>query len=199
MKNNFQNNHEWQCLESKIINFVSDYYNQDKRYYHNYLHISEMINWCNTTFKDIIKPDQKIAIYFHDVIYDPASNINEENSVHLMKYFFNIEGNQIPQDIIEKASLIILDTKDHSKPSIEESKLVLDLDLERLSRSYYEFLYFSELISYEYNFISKDVFNKNRKKFFEKMILQERIFHTPYGIQHWEQNVRNNINDFLTP
>ena len=93
-------------------------------------------------------------------------------------------------DIIEN---IIMDTKGHFYPTCEESRIVLDLDLERLSRPLNQVQQFSEQIYKEFNFVSRDVYTQNRREFFMKMLMIDPIFSTDFGRKNWEPIVRTNL------
>ena len=60
---------------------VIDQYLEPHRHYHNINHISNMlsnVHVYNLSAVDKIK--LHMAILYHDIVYDPESNVNEENS-----------------------------------------------------------------------------------------------------------------------
>ena len=80
-------------------------YNEPHRYWHNLDHIKNMINCAKS--RNILSDDLFLAIVFHDIIYNPKVNNNEEQSAELLcKYIDNEEIKQA-----------ILDTKTHEPKS----------------------------------------------------------------------------------
>ena len=77
-----------------------------------------------------LTPEQVYAIWFHDAVYDPMSKTNEEDSADVFgKYVSTLKV--FPYNMF-KIRQIIWDTK-KELPTIEESKIVIDLDLHRLA------------------------------------------------------------------
>ena len=91
-------------IQHNVLMNVYAMYHEDHRYYHTYEHLIRM-------YEDAIKlnilDDQLfLAIIFHDVIYNPKSKTNEEDSA---KYFSEIYNGEDKSEIIQA----ILETKDH--------------------------------------------------------------------------------------
>ena len=113
---------------------ILDKYNEPHRFYHNWDHIEYMINLCDRykyTSEDLL-----LAIIFHDIIYDPKENDNEEKSAELFYSMFSNmlsdkDGNKIDIDV-DKIKQAILDTKYHNKFSSEISEQLCELDLYNL-------------------------------------------------------------------
>ena len=124
-------------------------YNEPHRYWHNLDHIKNMINDAKT--KNILSDDLFLAIVFHDIIYNPKANNNEELSAELLcKYVDN-----------EEIKHAILDTKMH-EPKSELSKQLCDLDLSVLWSDYETFVDFENKIFKEYQFVDYNTYKEKR-------------------------------------
>ncbi len=72
---------EW-CEETwEILKFC---YNKSDRHYHNFDHIRDMLNKFEKHKKSFEDPlAVELAIWFHDIIYNPLSKLNEDASADL--------------------------------------------------------------------------------------------------------------------
>lgn len=147
----------------KAINLLSKYdidydvlsnYKEEHRFYHNWNHIDYMINLAQDL--NILTDKLFLAIIFHDIIYDPKANDNEEKSAEL---FYSLM-----QDFEIKQA--ILDTK-HHKPSNELSKQLCHLDLHNLYNDFDTFYDNSYNIFKEYQFVDFKIYKEKRKNFLE--------------------------------
>ena len=181
-------------FNAQILGYVQNFYNQPTRFYHNFDHITEMILTGKKTFHLTFK--QYLAILFHDLVYNAKSSINESQSARQMfTIIAALRGPMSQEDLrfFGDVAVIINDTKDHYYPTTEESKVVLDLDLERLARPLPEVEHFSDLIRQEFSHVSDEDFEKGRKDFYQKFLLIEHPFSTEYGRQFWEPKAKENI------
>lgn len=125
-------------------------YNEPFRFYHNWSHIESMLKLAHV--KNIPLTDELfLAIVFHDIIYNPKLNDNEERSAELLYSY--IENNDIKQ--------AILDTKTH-KPQSELSKQLCSLDLDVLNSDYETFIDFENKIFKEYQFVDYKTYKEKR-------------------------------------
>ena len=101
--------------------------------------------------KNILSDDLFLAIVFHDIIYNPKADNNEELSAELFcKYIDNEEIKQA-----------ILDTKKH-EPKSELSKQLCDLDLSVLWSNYETFIDYESKIFKEYQFVDYNTYKEKR-------------------------------------
>lgn len=124
-------------------------YDEPHRFYHNREHIEEMI--ANARKRNILTDELFLAIVFHDIIYNPKANDNEELSAELFcKYVQN-----------DKVKQAILDTKTHN-PTSELSKQLCDLDLGVLWSNYETFIDFEHKIFKEYQWVDYKIYKEKR-------------------------------------
>lgn len=124
-------------------------YNEPHRFYHNFEHIEKMINDAKS--KNILTDDLFLAIVFHDIIYNPKLNDNEEKSAEL--FYSYIKNDEIKQAILE--------TKTHT-PTSKLSKQLSDLDLSILWSDYETFIDFENKIFKEYQFFDYETYKEKR-------------------------------------
>lgn len=132
-----------------IVKFT-EAYSQPHRYYHTWKHIEDMImdliDSQQSIESNFIDDKLIIATVYHDFVYDPKANDNEEKSAkELLK---NWKGSDNDLLII---SSMIMSTKTHI-PSSELSEQFIKLDLNIFTKSLTEILNYNKQIFKEYQF-----------------------------------------------
>ena len=153
----------------KIIKFVETFYNDESRHFHNFTHILSAKD-----FFEKMTDEQYVAWLFHDIVYIPGRNDNEEKSEEFFQEYILWNDLNVNPKIV---SQIILDTKLH-KPTIEESAFVLDIDMLCLSLPYNEFLSSREEVIKEYSSVFGENVTKNGVKFFMRDLIDKKIYYT---------------------
>jgi predicted metal-dependent HD superfamily phosphohydrolase len=137
--------------------------------------------------------EQHVAIFFHDVIYQPGRTDNEINSTLVFRdWLFHQKAVDINSEIVSR---IILDTKGET-PSIDESKLVIDLDLYELSTDNYWSNYLAKIKKEYCEFYSEDQFREGRIKWLNAFLDRDKIYVSEWGEQ-FEKLARYNLEDEL--
>lgn len=150
-------------------------YLEPHRHYHSLEHVAAMLHAGREFCLD---DDQVMAVWFHDAIYDPRSETNEEDSAALASQL--LAANGWPATAIARVRRIVLDTKLH-EPTVDGSAAVLDLDLMSLALPWPEFHRNTERIRAEYAHVGDAEFRAGRAKFFAAMLRRPRLFFTPIG------------------
>lgn len=161
-------------------------YTEAHRRYHDLRHIADML--CKGASLDL-NEEQRMAIWFHDAVYEPGSKDNEEDSADLAVQKLIAAG--WPVDRAQVVAEIIRDTKGH-QPSIEESKKVLDLDLSTLGGSWEEYQRNGANIRAEFANLSDAEWNAGRSDWLRAMLGRERLFWTEWGTP-LEKQARENL------
>jgi len=177
-------------IDTELKSEIACHYAEEHRHYHTMQHIDEMFTMAksleNTKSIPKVLDSQWLAILFHDSVYNPTMVDNEEESCDLMRKIM------VPSKSVDVAGIIIMDTKHHSI-SIEESKLVVDLDLLMLSKPYADFSKDTDNIRKEYSHLRDKAWNYGRKGFLEDIQEREFIYHTPILRDLFEVPARDNI------
>jgi predicted metal-dependent HD superfamily phosphohydrolase len=161
-------------------------YTEPHRHYHGLPHIAWMLDQARELALD---DDQVLAIWFHDAVYDVLAVDNEERSAALAVERLTAAG--LPEARIRKIERIVLDTKSHV-PSIEASRLVMDLDMASLALPRAEFVRNGARIRAEYAEVEDHDFIAGRRAFMESILARERIYWTTWGAP-LESRARENL------
>ncbi|GJG94714.1 hypothetical protein [Cupriavidus pauculus] len=188
-------------LLTKARDAARPHYDQPHRHYHNWAHIEEMLSVADTHGL-VLTPAQHLAILWHDAVYVPGldKGMNEKASALLMRDQMFREGwpaGSAGQQLADEAVSIILDTIEHM-PSSEASKVVLDLDLYRLSVDAAEFDRHAAAIRDEYAALlaraaDPDMaWREGRAAIYASFLERERIYFSEDG-GRWEAGARGNL------
>jgi len=147
-------------------NLILNMWNESHRHYHNQTHLVDLIDKINSIKFESTKDYEKLilAALFHDIIYDPMKNDNEEKSA---KFFLDhcVEKNGDILDIEE----IILETKTHI-PSTKLSRVFSDLDMSIVESDFPKLLEWEEGIWEEYKGVGKEKYKVGRLNFLNSLL-----------------------------
>jgi pantetheine-phosphate adenylyltransferase len=142
---------------------VLDNYCQPHRFYHTIAHLDEI--WTQLTQQGHGDNDALLlATVFHDIIYDPKSPSNEEDSAECFKQAFTGDE-QLKQEVVG----IILDTKTH-QPQTPLSKIFCDADLNILRQPLVRLIEYEHQIFKEFQFVDYSVYRDKRVEVLQKLM-----------------------------
>ena len=204
---------------------IVDMYSSDHRHYHTLCHLEEMFGYideCTNTFCCRIPRKEmaiiNMAVFFHDLVYNPKSSTNEEDSADLFQQFQRelfcdsfMQTIQRTSSIIDMNSEIpkwngsdlviqfILATKSHNVPTTIENEdsyfflnLFLDADMSVLGKDDNSYDVYSSLIREEYQFVPKIEYCEKRSQVL-KMFLSQPIFKTDLIRDALEEKAQSNL------
>lgn len=174
-----------------VIQELKTVYANPSRFYHNLDHIYGMLDRLDKCCPLAIHPHRiKLAIWFHDAVYDPKASDNEIKSAELwdrkMPLFLD-------EAILEWGRRAILASIDHLPNKDHDIQLFLDLDLAPLGDPWETFQAAGEALRKEASHLDTNTFNKRRKKFLEHVLERPRIFGTNFWHSHLEEQAQENI------
>ena len=195
-QNTFQLFSTDEILVSKAFTSLVSAYSSPNRYYHTLKHIHQVINTIDTLqvyTQDL--PSVKLAAWFHDIVYDPHAQDNEEKSAdYAAKILANLG---IPVNNINTVRQLILNTKYHQGDDIN-SQVLLDADLAILAAKPGEYQEYSQAIRQEYAWVSESEYITGRRQVLERFLQRERIYFTPLMFDSAEQSARCNLETEIT-
>jgi len=177
----------------RVFADMVDHYNAPGRYYHNLAHVGMVFD---TTDKlSHLAQDYKtveIAVWFHDVIYDPRANDNEKQSAAYARQALTDMG--LAPEKINRVSDLILATISHQAQDNDiDAQIMLDADLAPLAYDEPVFLEQSEAVRKEFSYIPDDQYKKNRVVILNKFLARERIYLTEQLYSELEDKARANL------
>lgn len=189
-----------------IINKVKPLYTSHTRFYHNWAHIQEGLDFMiknhvvlmNELGNSQSKHDRLVLAWlFHDAVYNISNTNNERASGNLAldtlgygNFHFDFLG-------LDK---IIMTTAHHDHSECATSRLLCDIDLMRLGSDWDAFVEYSEQMYNEYKSVvpDREEFMKLRAAFFQKLLEQRTpIFKTKFISDMYEHRAQSNIRRFI--
>lgn len=167
-------------------------YSEKHRAYHTIEHIAACFGHLDDVVHYVDNPHEiKLALWFHDVIYNPFSGRNEEDSAEFAKQF--LLQNSVSQDVVQRIYDLIILTKEHGSPAASDEKFMLDIDLSILGTKPDIYSQFEKDVRKEYEWVPSFVFKKKRKKILENFLNRQRIYQTSYFTEKLEAQAKKNI------
>ena len=150
------------------INTVLSMWNESHRSYHNLNHLNDLISQINENKSNFSEKEYEklmLTAVFHDVVYDPASQTNEEDSA---KFLMQCAVDKNNKDILDVRKMI-LDTKTHeSTTNLSESFNNYDMNI--VERDFDQLLDWEKGISEEFSVYPKAQYKEGRLKFLESLL-----------------------------
>jgi len=194
----FERNNLLQSLKAIGLNPAKDIftelavaYEQPNRHYHNQFHIANCLKLANCfTSLAQYRHEIEIALWFHDAVYDPRRNDNEEASALWASCYLSDEG--VANESLTRITDMILATK-HHHPCDGDAALVIDIDLAILGSDPNCFEEYDKAIRKEYAWVPSAEYRIGRQRVLAKFLQRETIFLTDVFQATFEQKARQNI------
>lgn len=167
------------------------HYSEDHRRYHNLAHIDRMLGWLDIVGENLDAIE--LAIWFHDVIYDPLGTDNEDKSA---RFFRDGLGRSLPSSLADAVERLILATDlKRARSGRDDENLMIDIDLSILGASPGDYAAYRDAIRSEYAVVPEESFRAGRGAIL-RHFLSQPIYHTQ-SFQQLEPQARRNMQQEL--
>ncbi|MDJ1483717.1 adenylyltransferase/cytidyltransferase family protein [Cytophagaceae bacterium YF14B1] len=131
-------------------------WNEPHRFYHTEKHLSFLIDKIEkSSLSEEEKDKLRLTAFFHDVVYDPTAQDNEERSAEMLK---EVTQHPVTEEVVE----MILDTKTH-KPRTELSRQFVDWDMAIVSDSdFTQLMEWERGVFKEFQFVDYSMYKMGR-------------------------------------
>ncbi|UFH33116.1 hypothetical protein LNP04_05180 [Chryseobacterium sp. C-71] len=162
------------------------------RYYHNLTHLENMFSELELVKDRILNfTNISFSVFYHDVIDDASSKLNEEESAEFA--MLRLEKLGLNKTDIEEIPKQILATKSHHKSENNDINYLLDADLSILGKDIESYIKYTQQIRKEYSIYPDFLYKPGRKKVLQHFLELESIFKTEYFSEKYEIQARKNI------
>lgn len=177
----------WRFLQG-VRAFALPTYQRPERAYHNDWHVRNMLSALAK--REVLTPCLALAVWGHDLAYDPVRQDNEEKSAELFDAWLKDQG--ADEDLRRTVRTLILATRHTSPPSTREEALLVDADLSILSAPEKEFQAYEAGIRREYAHVPDDAYRNGRREVLAHLLNRERLYFTP-EFSELEGQARRNL------
>lgn len=177
---------------------LRDAYQGAGRHYHDVSHVEALLSLTQAHRTVLIDPTAvDLAVYYHDVVYDPARRDNEALSAVFARESLTRLG--LPQGLVEKLALYVEATA-HLAPSVglppgEHPDLdhFLDFDLSILAAPAAEYDSYAAAIRREYAIYPEADYARGRAAVLKKLLASPALYRMPALAAAWEPAARANM------
>jgi predicted metal-dependent HD superfamily phosphohydrolase len=162
------------------------------RAYHTLEHVRDCLARFDEDHSTAEHPDEvEMALWGHDVVYDPHASDNEEQSARWMSRA--LLAAHVSPPVVLRISECVLATRHEAPPSHSDAALVVDIDLSIFGRPEAEFDAYEEKIGKEYAWVPEAEYRAARIVVLESFLRRPVIFHTPALQRRCETQARVNL------
>lgn len=180
-------------LAGTLFEAVASRYAEPHRHYHTLDHIAAMFATLNSLdVQAAALPALELAVWYHDVVYDPRAADNEEQSAAFAGAQLRSTG--IADRLSEEITRLILLTKSHRNESADRvGQLLLDSDLAVLGAATYVYDRYAAAIRQEYAWMPEDQYRAGRAQVLQRFLHRPRIYCTDQMFRLFEAPSRANL------
>lgn len=182
-------------VSESLLDLLFKAYSEPQRYYHTCQHIVECLDLFHDIKQDLHDPIAvELAIWFHDVVYDPQATDNELQSAELMKHHCQkfLTVSQLTQ-IYDW----IVATQKHAHANDSDLKYLLDIDLAILGSNQTRFVEYEQQIQKEYAWVSPELYKIKRGDVLAYFYQMDSIYQSDYFSRLFEQRAKENLAQYV--
>jgi predicted metal-dependent HD superfamily phosphohydrolase len=167
------------------------------RAYHNWAHVEALLRWFAEVESELHDPEAvKLAVFFHDAVYEPTRGDNEAESAALLR---SRMAGRVAPETLARAVRLVEATHKHlvpeglSEADASDAAVFLDMDLSILGAPEPVFDRYERDIRTEYVHVPEDAFRQGRAAVLRRFAERERLYFSTWGRDRFEAAARANI------
>ena len=186
-----------QSIDGGLFNQLVAAYSERHRHYHTLQHLRECLAHCEAAASLALHPAEvELALWFHDAVYDPRRDDNEERSAEWARRSILSAG--CGEAVAQRVQASVLATKSHAAASIDaDVQLVLDIDLAILGAAPARFADYERQVRAEYAHVPDADWRAGRSRILSGFLARPRIYATVAFHDALEHRARANISQAL--
>jgi predicted metal-dependent HD superfamily phosphohydrolase len=181
-----------------LLSWLVTAWAEPQRHYHSLRHLQECLQALERWGKDTAaRHEVGIALWFHDAVYDPRRDDNEERSARWAVRA--LKEVAVQGDVVRRIGKLIRATK-HPSPSaraqpvrVDGLDLMLDIDLAILGADRARFDEYERQVRLEYAHVPDEFFARSRADFVAALLDQNPLYRTAPARTELEARARDNL------
>jgi predicted metal-dependent HD superfamily phosphohydrolase len=170
-------------------------YSEPHRHYHTLEHLADMFRVVGRLSGGCADPRAvRLAVWFHDAVYDPRAPDNEERSAELVAEWLGPPG--LPADLLTRVAALVRATAhltDPAGPPDRDTQILLDADLAILGASEERYRRYAADIRREYAFVPDAEYRVGRAAVLERFLARPSLYYHPIMVAEGEEAARRNL------
>lgn len=181
-------------MSPQTVDELTRAYRAPGRFYHDLAHIQDCLRELEQALADGVPVDDpealRYALWFHDYVYDPARQDNEEQSARAGKEAALRDG--YSPAFADRVHALVMATK-HGAVALRnnDEKLMVDIDLSSIAAD--DFGAITTKIRLEYAHVPDELFYPARKAVLRTFLEQPEIYHTGYFRRKYGDQAQANL------
>jgi predicted metal-dependent HD superfamily phosphohydrolase len=182
-----------QTVSGGLFNQLVRAHGEPQRHYHTLQHLRECLAHCEAAAPLARRPAEvELALWFHDAVYDPRRQDNEQHSADWARSSVLAAG--CDPAIAQRVAGLVLLTAGHEAPADEpDGQLLLDVDLAILGAAPARFDEYERQIRAEYAHVPDPQFRAGRARILAGFLARPRLYATQPFHDALEGRARDNI------
>ncbi len=166
-------------------------YNEPRRRYHTLNHIRHCLYEFDQAARLMDDPDAvEMALWFHDVIYQPGASDNEWRSAELFRHW---SAGQAALTFQQQVHDLVMATTHREPPAEGDAQFVVDIDLSSFGLPWEACERDGGLIRAEFPEVADDEYYPGHLRFLRALYQRPTFFYTGWFQQRYESVARENV------
>jgi predicted metal-dependent HD superfamily phosphohydrolase len=176
-----------------LMNQLVKAYSEPHRRYHTLQHLRECLAHLDAASALARRPAEvALALWFHDAVYDPRRDDNEQRSADWAHASVLRAGCDV--EVADRVRDLVLATRGHDTATDDpDTALLLDIDLAILGASYARFDEYEQQIRAEYAHVPEADFRTGRARLLRGFLARPRLYATDAYHEALEPRARENL------
>jgi predicted metal-dependent HD superfamily phosphohydrolase len=183
-------------VEGELRDRLVEAYSEPHRRYHTMQHLEECFAWFDEIGGLAEHPDEvRVALWFHDAIYDPKRQDNEERSAAwARREVLELDADREKADRIYA---LVMATRHAAVPRGRDEEVLVDIDLSILGAAPARFDEYERQVREEYGWVPGFLFRRRRREILRELLARPAIFSTAPMRERLEARARANLEKSL--
>jgi predicted metal-dependent HD superfamily phosphohydrolase len=161
-----------------LLSDICQRYSEDQRHYHTVDHLRYCFETLDVEMAKLVGTGAiELALWYHDIVYDPRASDNEAKSAQLA--YSAVLSLGFTTGFALQISNLVLATSHKNVPGQREAKVLLDIDTAILGASVEVYDEFERNIRKEYSWVSEPDYKTGRTKVLRSFLDRPWIYSTP--------------------
>ncbi len=172
-------------------------YGEKHRAYHDLSHIQQCLEEFDSVRDKLEHPEEvELAIWFHDVVYDPESPRNEADSAAYAASAMKKAG--IDKASIRRVMDFILATRHDGTVGSQDAQYLMDIDIATFGSTPEIYRIYEDRIRKEYDSVPESVYREKRMGVLRSFLQKGQIYRTAFFRMKYSQLAVNNLKAAIT-
>jgi predicted metal-dependent HD superfamily phosphohydrolase len=179
-----------------LLNQLVAAYSESHRHYHTLQHLREGLALLDAAAPLARHPAEvELAWWFHDAVYDPTRDDNEERSAKWARDSALAAG--VAEDVAQRVQSLVLATRhlagNQAPTDDPDVRLLLDIDLSILGASAGRFDEYERQVRREYAHLDDATWRAGRRRVLQAFLDRPQLYAVPQFREVYEPRARENL------